>query len=42
MFQRDNEMRNIVLTDATAREKATRRFFGRALREAREPGVTEL
>jgi len=42
MFQRDNEMRNIVLTDATAWEKATSHFFGRALREAREPGVTEL
>jgi type I restriction enzyme R subunit len=37
MFQRDNEMRNIVLTDADARDKATRHFFNRALREAREP-----
>ncbi|TXL75123.1 type I restriction endonuclease subunit R [Vineibacter terrae] len=36
MFQRDNEMRNIVLTDAAARDKATRHFFGRALREVRE------
>ncbi len=36
MFQRDNEMRNIVLTDADARDKATRHFFNRALREARE------
>lgn len=36
MFQRDNEMRNIVLTDAQARERATRHFFNRALREARE------
>lgn len=36
MFQRDNEMRNIVLTDAEARDKATRHFFNRALREARE------
>lgn len=35
MFQRDNEMRNIVLTDAEAREKATRHFFNRALREVR-------
>jgi type I restriction enzyme, R subunit len=35
MFQRDNEMRNIVLTDAEARENATRHFFNRALREAR-------
>ena len=40
MFQRDNEMRNIVLTDAAAREKATRHFFNRALREARDqPGL---
>ena len=36
MFQRDNEMRNIVLTDAEARDKATRHFFNRALREVRE------
>ena len=36
MFQRDNEMRNIVLTDSDAREKATRHFFSRALREVRE------
>ena len=36
MFQKDNEMRNIVLTDAEARDKATRHFFNRALREARE------
>ena len=35
MFQRDNEMRNIVLTDAEAREKATRHFFNRALRDVR-------
>jgi type I restriction enzyme R subunit len=35
MFQRDNEMRNIVLTDATARDQATRHFFNRALREVR-------
>ena len=33
MFQRDDEMRNIVLTDAEARDKATRHFFNRALRE---------
>lgn len=38
MFQRDNEMRNIVLTDAEARDKATRHFFNRALREVREEG----
>jgi type I restriction enzyme R subunit len=43
MFQRDNEMRNIVLTDAAAREKATRHFFGRALREVRgNRGVAEI
>ena len=36
MFQRDNEMRNIVLTDAEARDKATRNFFNRALQEVRE------
>lgn len=36
MFQKDNEMRNIVLTDAEARDKATRHFFNRALREARQ------
>jgi len=35
MFQRDNEMRNIVLTDAEARDKATRYCVSRALREAR-------
>ena len=33
MFQRDNEMQNIVLTDAEAREKVTRHFFNRAMRE---------
>ena len=33
MFQRDNEMRNIVMTDAEAREQATRFFFNLALRE---------
>lgn len=38
MFQRDNEMRNIVLSDPEARDKATRHFFNRALREAREGG----
>jgi len=39
MFQKDNEMRNIVLTDAEARDKATRHFFNRALREARDGGA---
>ncbi len=36
MFQRDNEMRNIILTDSEARDKATWHFFNRALREARD------
>jgi len=36
MFQRDNEMKNIVLSDAQAREQAIRHFFNRALREVRE------
>ena len=36
MFQREKEMRNIVLSDPDAREKATRHFFNRALREIRE------
>jgi type I restriction enzyme R subunit len=31
-------MKNIVLSDAEAREQAIRHFFGRALREAREDG----
>lgn len=36
MFQRDNEMKNIVLSDSQARERAIRHFFNRALREVRE------
>ncbi len=36
MFRRENEMRNIVLTDAKARELAARHFFNRALCESRE------
>jgi type I restriction enzyme R subunit len=35
MFQRDGEMRNIVLSDAQARDQAIRHFFNRALREVR-------
>ena len=35
MFQQDNEMRNIVMTDRDAREQATRHFFKRAQRQAR-------
>lgn len=39
MFQRDNEMKNIVLSDPVVREQAIKHFFNRALREAREsPG----
>lgn len=34
MFQRDNEMRNVVLSDPEIRASATRHFFNRALREA--------
>ncbi len=35
LFQRDNELKNIVLTDAQVREQAIRHFFNRALREVR-------
>jgi type I restriction enzyme R subunit len=34
MFQQDNEMRNIVMTDKVAREQATRHFFKRAQKMA--------
>jgi type I restriction enzyme, R subunit len=34
MFQDDNEMRNVVMTDKDAREQATRHFFMRAQRQA--------
>ena len=36
LFQTDSEIRNIVMTDSNAREQATRHFFGRAQRMARE------
>jgi type I restriction enzyme R subunit len=36
LFQRDNEMKNIVLTDGHVREQAIRHFFNRALREVHE------
>ena len=36
MFQRDNEMKSIVLSDTEARDRATRHFFNRALRDVRE------
>ena len=35
MFLRDNEMQNVMLSDPEARDKVTRHFFNRALREAR-------
>ena len=35
LFQKDNEMRSVVMTDKEAREQATRHFFKRAQREAR-------
>jgi type I restriction enzyme R subunit len=36
MFQQDNEMKSIVMTDPEAREQATRHFFKRAQRQAAE------
>ena len=36
MFQRDNDMRDIVLTDPAARDKLIRFFFNRALREVKD------
>jgi len=39
MFQRDTDMKSIVLSDAEAREQAIRHFFNRALREVRERGT---
>ena len=33
MFQKDNEMRSVVMTDKQAREQATRHFFKRAQRQ---------
>ena len=36
MFQNDNEMRNIVMTDKDARDQATKHFFKRAQRQAME------
>ena len=35
-FQRDNDLKNVVLSDAQAREQATRLWFKRALREVRD------
>ena len=36
LFQRDNDMKSIVLSNAEAREQAIRHFFNRALREVRK------
>ena len=36
LFQQDNEMRNIVMTDSDAREQATKHFFKRAQRHVAE------
>ena len=36
LFQQDNEMRNIVMTDSDAREQATKHFFKRAHRQVNE------
>ncbi len=36
LFQKDNEMKSIVLSDIEAREQATRHFFRRAQRAAKE------
>ncbi len=33
LFQKDKQLQNIVMSDAQAREQATRHFFSRALRE---------
>ena len=39
LFQRDAEMRNIVMSDPQARDQAIKHFFGRALREVRGAGT---
>lgn len=35
LFKRDNQLQNVVMTDALAREQAIKHFFSRALREVR-------
>lgn len=40
MFQQDNEMRNIVMTDKDAREQATRHFFKRAQRQVQQSNAS--
>jgi type I restriction enzyme R subunit len=39
LFEKDNQLQNIVMTDAAAREQAIKHFFSRALREARGEGL---
>ena len=39
LFQRDTEMRNIIVQDKEARDKAIRHYFNRAMREARGGAV---
>jgi len=34
LFQRDNQLQNIVMTDSDARNQAIKHFFSRTLREA--------
>lgn len=36
LFQRDNQLQNIIMTDAEARNQAIKHFFSRALREVRD------
>jgi len=38
LFQRDNQLQNIVMTDAEARNQAIKHFFSRALKEVRDNG----
>lgn len=38
LFQRDTDMKNIILTDPQAREQAIHHFFKRAMHEARDGG----
>jgi type I restriction enzyme R subunit len=36
LFQRENRLQDIVMTDPEVRNKAIRHFFNRALREVRD------
>ncbi|HAU1788575.1 TPA: type I restriction endonuclease subunit R [Legionella pneumophila] len=38
LFQRDNQLQSIMMTDADARHQAIKHFFGRALKEAKSSG----